>query len=91
MTYRVIQWASGGVGRAAMQGVRAHPDLELVGCWVHAAEKNGVDIGTLLVGRPRSASRPPATSRPSWPSTPTASSTARSSPTVGCRPHPGLG
>jgi hypothetical protein len=48
MTYRVIQWASGGVGRAAMQGVRVHPDLELVGCWVHSAEKDGVDIGTLL-------------------------------------------
>ncbi len=52
MTYRVIQWASGGVGRAAMQGVLAHPDLELVGCWVHAAEKDGVDIGTLLSGPP---------------------------------------
>ena len=48
MTYRVIQWASGGVGRAAMQAVQAHPDLELVGCWVHAPEKDGVDIGTLL-------------------------------------------
>jgi hypothetical protein len=48
MTYRVIQWASGGVGRAAMQGVLAHPDLALVGCWVHTPEKDGVDIGTLL-------------------------------------------
>jgi len=48
MPYRVIQWASGGVGRAAMEGVLAHPDLDLVGCWVHAHEKDGVDIGTLL-------------------------------------------
>ncbi|MGD0380666.1 MAG: dihydrodipicolinate reductase [Acidimicrobiales bacterium] len=52
MTYRVIQWASGGVGRAAMQGVLAHPDLDLVGCWVHSPEKNGVDLGTLLSGDP---------------------------------------
>jgi hypothetical protein len=52
MTYRVIQWASGGVGRAAMQGVLAHPDLDLVGCWVHSPEKDGVDIGTLLSGSP---------------------------------------
>ncbi|MGH9017927.1 MAG: NAD(P)H-dependent amine dehydrogenase family protein [Acidimicrobiales bacterium] len=52
MTYRVIQWASGGVGRAAMQGVLAHPDLELVGCWVHAPEKDGVDLGTLISGDP---------------------------------------
>ena len=46
--YRVIQWAAGGVGRAAMEGVLEHPDLELVGCWVHATEKDGVDVGTLL-------------------------------------------
>jgi hypothetical protein len=52
MTYRVIQWASGGVGRAAMQGVLAHPDLELVGCWVHAPEKNGIDVGTIVSGGP---------------------------------------
>lgn len=45
---RVIQWASGGVGRAAMEGVLDHPELELVGCWVHSAEKDGVDIGTLI-------------------------------------------
>jgi 2,4-diaminopentanoate dehydrogenase len=48
MPYRVIQRASGGVGRAAMEGVLAHPDLNIVGCWVHATEKDGVDIGTLL-------------------------------------------
>jgi 2,4-diaminopentanoate dehydrogenase len=47
---RVIQWASGGVGKAAMEGVLDHPDLELVGCWVHSADKEGVDLGT-LVGR----------------------------------------
>jgi hypothetical protein len=52
MSYRVIQWASGGVGRAAMQGVLAHPDLDLVGCWVHSSQKDGVDIGTLLSGSP---------------------------------------
>jgi hypothetical protein len=52
MTHRVIQWASGGVGKAAMQGVMAHPDLDLVGCWVHSPEKDGVDIGVLLSGSP---------------------------------------
>jgi 2,4-diaminopentanoate dehydrogenase len=52
MSYRVIQWASGGVGRAAMQGVLAHPDLDVAGCWVHSEEKDGVDIGTLLSGSP---------------------------------------
>ena len=46
--YRVIQWATGGVGRAAIEGVLAHPDLELVGCWVHAADKDGADVATLV-------------------------------------------
>ena len=48
--YRVIQWATGGVGRAAIEGVLDHPELELVGCWVHSDEKNGRDVGE-LVGR----------------------------------------
>jgi hypothetical protein len=45
--YRVIQWATGSVGRAAIQGVLRHPDLELVGCWVHSADKSGRDAGEL--------------------------------------------
>lgn len=47
MAIRVIQWATGGVGRAAVAGVLAHPDLELVGCWVHSAAKDGADVGEL--------------------------------------------
>ncbi|MFM7617533.1 MAG: dihydrodipicolinate reductase [Actinomycetes bacterium] len=50
MTYRVIQWATGGVGRAAIEGILDHPDLELVGAWVHGEAKDGVDLGA-LVGR----------------------------------------
>ena len=50
MSFRVIQWATGGVGRAAMEGVLGHPDLELAGAWVHSPAKEGVDLGT-LVGR----------------------------------------
>ena len=52
MTIRVIQWATGGVGRAAIAGVLAHPDLELVGCWVHSADKAGRDVGELCDGPP---------------------------------------
>jgi hypothetical protein len=36
------------VGRAAIEGVLSHPALELVGCWVHAADKHGRDVGDLL-------------------------------------------
>src|SRR5712671_5099051 len=45
--YRVIQWATGGVGRAAIEGILGHPDLELVGCWVHSDDKSGKDVGEL--------------------------------------------
>jgi hypothetical protein len=45
---RVIQWATGGVGRAAIEGILDHPELELVGCWVHSKEKDGVDVGALI-------------------------------------------
>ena len=47
MSYRVVQWATGGVGKAGIEGVVAHPDLELVGCWVHSPGKDGVDVGEL--------------------------------------------
>jgi 2,4-diaminopentanoate dehydrogenase len=44
---RVIQWATGGVGKAAIECVLNHPQLELVGCWVHSADKNGLDVGQI--------------------------------------------
>lgn len=50
--YRVIQWATGGVGKAAIQGVLRHPELELVGCWVHSDDKNGRDVGELIGEEP---------------------------------------
>jgi 2,4-diaminopentanoate dehydrogenase len=48
MTLRVVQWATGGVGVAAIKGVLEHPDLELVGCWVHSEAKSGKDVGELI-------------------------------------------
>jgi len=47
MTYRVIQWATGNVGRVAVQGILSHPELELVGAWVHGADKAGRDVGEI--------------------------------------------
>ncbi|MDV3124174.1 dihydrodipicolinate reductase [Mycobacterium sp. 21AC1] len=52
MTLKVVQWATGGVGVAAIKGVLDHPDLELVGCWVHSEAKNGRDVGDLIGGEP---------------------------------------
>ena len=47
MRYRVIQWATGNVGRAAVEGVMGHPDLELVGALVYSADKVGRDVGEI--------------------------------------------
>ena len=52
MTLRVVQWATGGLGVAAIKGVLEHPDLELVGCWVHSEAKSGKDVGELIGGAP---------------------------------------
>ena len=45
---RVIQWATGGVGRAAIEAVLQHPELELAGCWVHSEAKHGLDVGEIV-------------------------------------------
>ena len=47
MTYRVIQWSTGNVGTAALRCIIRHPDLELVGVWVHSDAKAGKDAGEL--------------------------------------------
>lgn len=52
MTFRVVQWATGGVGVAAIKGVLEHPELELVGCWVHSPDKAGRDVGEIIGAEP---------------------------------------
>jgi 2,4-diaminopentanoate dehydrogenase len=47
MTYQVAQWGTGNVGRLAVRGILEHPDLELVGLFVHSADKAGKDAGEL--------------------------------------------
>src|SRR5918995_568610 len=47
MTYRVVQWSTGNVGRHAIAGIDARPDLGLVGVWVSNPDKVGVDAGKL--------------------------------------------
>lgn len=49
---RVVQWATGNVGRHALAGIAARPDLELVGLWVSNPDKVGRDAGELAgIGR----------------------------------------
>ncbi len=50
-SYRVIQWSTGNVGRYALRGIINHPQLELVGVYVHSEAKAGKDAGDLC-GQP---------------------------------------
>ena len=45
--YRVVQWATGNVGSRALRRVIEHPRLDLVGVYVHSADKAGRDAGEL--------------------------------------------
>ena len=52
MALRVVQWATGSVGVAAIRAVLEHPDLDLVGCWVHSKDKAGRDVGDIIGSEP---------------------------------------
>lgn len=44
---RVIQWATGAMGKNCLRAVLAHPDHELVGLFVYGERKAGQDAGTI--------------------------------------------
>jgi len=47
VTYRVVQWTTGNVGKRTVQAIVANPDLELVGCYAWSSGKVGRDAGEL--------------------------------------------
>jgi 4-hydroxy-tetrahydrodipicolinate reductase len=50
---RVVEWSTGNAGRAAIAGIDARPELELVGVYVSNPVKVGKDAGELAgLGRP---------------------------------------
>ena len=51
-SYRVVQWATGVVGSAALKGILRHPRLELVGVRVYDEAKEGRDAGDLIGAEP---------------------------------------
>src|SRR6185503_16562869 len=52
MAYRVVVWATGGIGSIAISTIGRRRDLELVGVWVHSDDKVGKDAGELANGEP---------------------------------------
>jgi 2,4-diaminopentanoate dehydrogenase len=48
VSYRIVEWSTGNVGRHAVIGIDARPDLELVGLFVSNPDKVGHDAGQLV-------------------------------------------
>lgn len=51
MAYRVIQWATGAMGRAVLRTLIDHPGTDVVGVYTYNPDKAGRDAGE-LAGRP---------------------------------------
>lgn len=47
MTVRVVQWATGSIGRTCLRAVLDSPDCDLVGLYVYSDRKLGRDAGSL--------------------------------------------
>jgi hypothetical protein len=47
MRYRVIQWATGAMGKSCLRAVIDHPAMELVGLYVYGDDKAGRDAGDI--------------------------------------------
>lgn len=47
MSYRVIQWATGAMGKTCLKAIIEHPGVELAGLFVYGAHKVGKDAGDI--------------------------------------------
>jgi len=47
VTFRVVQWTTGNVGRKSVHAIVANSQLELVGCYAWSPDKVGRDVGEL--------------------------------------------
>jgi hypothetical protein len=61
MSYKVVVWGTGRVGKSALISVINRPELELVGVYVYSEEKAGKDAGEIC-GQPETGIR--ATNNP---------------------------
>jgi hypothetical protein len=48
VTYRVVQWTTGNVGRRSVRAILSNPHLELVGGYAWSPDKAGRDVGDLV-------------------------------------------
>ena len=47
MSYKVVQWATGSMGKTCLRAIIDHPGLELVGLFVYNPGKVGLDAGDI--------------------------------------------
>lgn len=52
MSYRVIQWATGAMGKTCLRAVIDHPAMQLVGLFVYGGDKAGRDAGDIARREP---------------------------------------
>jgi len=52
MTWRVVQWATGAMGKTCLRRIIDHPDMELVGLLVYSDEKAVKDAGDIARREP---------------------------------------
>ncbi|MHC4504529.1 MAG: NAD(P)H-dependent amine dehydrogenase family protein [Planctomycetota bacterium] len=52
MAIRVVQWATGAMGKTCLRAILDHPDLELVGLYVYSDGKVGRDAGEIARREP---------------------------------------
>jgi 2,4-diaminopentanoate dehydrogenase len=45
--YKVVQWATGGMGKNCLRALIDHPAMQLVGVYVYGADKDGKDAGDI--------------------------------------------
>ena len=47
MNYKVIQWATGSMGKTCLRAIIDHPSMELAGLFVYSPGKVGLDAGEI--------------------------------------------
>jgi len=47
MSYRIVQWATGAMGKSCLRAIIDHPETELVGLYVYGESKAGKDAGEI--------------------------------------------
>ncbi len=63
MSYRIIVWGTGFVGKSVLKDLLDHPNYEIAGVIVNSTEKDGKDLGEILGGKKNWDSRDPRLSR----------------------------